>query len=404
MDTIFLDEKLIQTATITLSRTLSDLSDAVNRLYRLHSQIDGRILSRSDAGGRLVSLCKELDDLQDRLESFRRFAENESKKYFDIDDYLAKLSLSFSSSLLEQYEYRLTVDPLKILASRNALTDLFSGVLNSENLLRYKDLRFTTYEQNGKVFIKLVGAQMTAGWHYNHYRDLLVELSGGHTAMFKKRFVERLINGGGVPIYVTGRGIIQDNMNRFNKFNSIKQYINGREQPISNMKSVFQSSFSDGLKIWDDFNWSNTSTLSKSGKFLGAAGTLISIGDNMVDAFRDDGEWNWSGKNFKEFTVNTGVDLASGAAAAAAGAVAGSMIVPPLGTVLGLVAGVSINFVINTKFGGPPPKSVVDHTKDFVNDLVNDGVDKVKGEVEAMQKTASKIAGNVGKTLDRIFW
>lgn len=60
MNTIFLDENLIQLASTHLSKYTSDLSDAVSRLSRLLGQIDNRVLSRSDVGSRLGNLCKEL--------------------------------------------------------------------------------------------------------------------------------------------------------------------------------------------------------------------------------------------------------------------------------------------------------------------------------------------------------
>ncbi|MEK5024884.1 hypothetical protein [Paenibacillus sp. FSL M7-1046] len=393
MNTIFLDENLIQIASTHLSKYTSDLSDAVSRLSRLLGQIDNRVLSRSDVGSRLGNLCKELGDLQEKLGNFKKFVENESGKYFDIEDYLVKVGLSFSSNPIDQYESQLAGDPFFLLAFRNAVNDVFSGITNSDTLLRYKDLQFKTVKKDGKILIQLVNAEMVTGRHYMEYRDGLVRLLGGESGTFKKRYVNRLINGDGIPLYVDGHGVIQDNMDRFNRLAPVEQFINGRSNRLQNMKDVFKSSYKDGMTLWDDFNWKNTTVLSKGGKFLGAAGTVLAVGDNFVETFRDGGKWDFNLKNTGTFAVNTTVDVAAGAGAAATGAVIGSFVVPPLGTVVGLATGVAINFALNAKFGGPPPKSVVDHTKDLVNDAVDATCDAISGAVS-----------NIGKGLNKLIW
>lgn len=393
MNTIFLDENLIQNASTQLSKYTSDLSEVVSRLSRLAGQIDHRVLSRSDVGSRLGNVCRELEELQGKLTNFNKFVGNESGKYFDIEGYLVKLSLSFSSSPIDWYEYQLAGDPFYLLLLRNAVNEFLSGVINSDNLLRYKDLKFKTVSKDGKILIKLVNAEMVTGRHYMEYRDGLVRLLGGESGTFKKRYVNRLINGGGMPLFVQGHGVIQDNMNRFSKLTSVEQYINGRINPLQNMKDIFKSSFKDGMTLWDDFNWKNTTTFTKGGKLFGAAGTVLTVGDNFMETFRDGGEWDFSWKKTGDFAVNTSVDVAAGAGAAAAGAAIGSLILPPLGTVVGIGAGIVIGSAINIKFGGPPPQSIVDHTKDVVNNAVDTACSAVGDAVS-----------NIGKGLKKLIW
>lgn len=396
MNTIFLDENLILDASTQLSNYTSDLSDAVSKLCRLLGQIDPKVLSRSDVGSRLGNLCKELEDLQGKLASFNKFVGSESEKYFDIEGYLVKLGLSFSSSPLDLYEYHLAGDPFYLLVLRNAVNDFFSGLINSDTLLRYRDsrdLKFKTVKKDGKILIKLVNAEMVTGRDYMEYRDDLVRLLGGESGTFKKRYVNRLINGGGMPLFVYGHGVIQDNMNRFSKLSTVEQYINGRINPVQNIQNVFKSSFKDGMTLWDDFNWKDTTTFSKGGKLFGAAGTVLTVGDNFVETFRDGGKWDFSWEKTGDFAVNTTVDVAAGAGAAATGAVIGSFFLPPVGTVVGVGAGIMIGSFINFKYGGPPPQSIVDRTKDVVNNAV-DSTCKVIGDT----------VSNIGKSLNKLIW
>lgn len=48
-----------------------------------------------------------------------------------------------------------------------------------------------------------------------------------------------------------------------------------------------------------------------------------------------------------------------------------------------------VNFLINTKVGGPPAESVVDKTKNVA---------------KSAMKESKKLIGNIGKELDKIFW
>lgn len=412
MSTIRIDEGLVKTANVFAERKEAELKGAIQALTRLRRGIDYRVCARSRADDRLQGLINDLERLYDKFVRIEDFAGDACRKYVDIDDYLVKVGLKYSSDVFDQLESRLALDPWHAIAAKGAAMDFLSETLDPEILLRYGDkLRFELVEENGKVYIKMINAFLPASGssHYNEYRDALIRLSGGDSSDFNRRFVNRLINGGGIPLYVKGRGIITDNMDLFKNLPQVDQYIRRIQMPwYGKMYDGLKTGFADSLKstvtIWDDFNWKNTSLLAKGGKFMGAAGTVFTVGTNFVETFHDGGEWDFSFSNVKKFTNNVGVDLAFGigsaAVGAAAGAAIGSFVMPPLGTIAGFAIGAGISFAANYKFGGPPPKSVVDHTKDLVNEVDEMVTDLTNQALDA----GSKLVGNVGKKLSAVFW
>ncbi|MCB5048908.1 hypothetical protein LGX12_10200, partial [Streptococcus mutans] len=71
----------------------------------------------------------------------------------------------------------------------------------------------------------------------------------------------------------------------------------------------------------------------------------------------------------RNFAVDQGVDLASGAGSAYAGAAIGTMIGGPVGTVIGAAAGIGISMLMEQDwFGG---KSVNDWAKDGLKGATN---------------------------------
>ncbi|TCD54665.1 hypothetical protein EJ419_02185 [Alloscardovia theropitheci] len=117
--------------------------------------------------------------------------------------------------------------------------------------------------------------------------------------------------------------------------------------------------FKDGLNIASDFKgYKNASWLTKSGKALGAAGTVLSAVSNIKSDFIDDTKSSTAEKT-KNFVVDTAVDVGSGAAAGAIGAAAGSLILPPAGTIAGYAVGIGASILMNQKFGGQSLTGVV---------------------------------------------
>ena len=130
-----------------------------------------------------------------------------------------------------------------------------------------------------------------------------------------------------------------------------------------------KSGFKNSLKFWDDFKWKDASQLSKwgqAGKALGAIGTVLNVGGNIKENFFDDNTSS-VGTKIRNFVVDQGVDLLSGASAASAGAAIGTFIGGPIGTVAGFALGAAIGYVMNNvKFGLLNHKSVTDVAKNAI--------------------------------------
>ena len=139
---------------------------------------------------------------------------------------------------------------------------------------------------------------------------------------------------------------------------------------FSEMGKAGWSSFKSAINPLSDFKgWKGASNLTKAGKALGIVGTTMTVINNVnADFINADGGIN-SAQNWRNFAVDTGVDLASGAGATAIGAAAGSLVAPPLGTVVGAGFGMFVSWGMNQDwFGG---KSVTTWAKDSLKGLFN---------------------------------
>ena len=120
------------------------------------------------------------------------------------------------------------------------------------------------------------------------------------------------------------------------------------------------------LREFKDFK--TASKWAKGGKIFGAVGTVLSVGSNVKENFFDD-KTSSVGTKIRNFAVDQGVDLASGAGSAYAGAAIGTMIGGPVGTVIGAAAGIGISMLMEQDwFGG---KSVNDWAKDGLKGATN---------------------------------
>ena len=146
-----------------------------------------------------------------------------------------------------------------------------------------------------------------------------------------------------------------------------------------------KSGFKNSLKFWDDFKWKDASQLSKwgqAGKALGAIGTVLNVGGNIKENFFDDNTSS-VGTKIRNFVVDQGVDLLSGASAASAGAAIGTFIGGPIGTVVGLGLGAAIGWLMNDfKIKELNNQSVTDIAKDALTkttDAISDGLKTIGG-------------------------
>ncbi|RSK17005.1 Ribonuclease [Streptococcus oralis] len=146
-----------------------------------------------------------------------------------------------------------------------------------------------------------------------------------------------------------------------------------------------KSGFKNSLKFWDDFNLKDVSQLSKwgkAGKAFGAIGTFLGVGRNIKENFFDD-KTSSVGEKIRNFAVDQGVDLLSGATAAGAGAAIGTFIGGPIGTVVGFGVGAAIGWAMdNIKIQGLNNQSVTDAAKDALiktTDAIGDGLKTIGG-------------------------
>ena len=135
---------------------------------------------------------------------------------------------------------------------------------------------------------------------------------------------------------------------------------------FSEMGKAGWSGFKESVNPLNDFKgWREVGKFGKTFKLAGGILTAINIYNN----FRENVDMSdgISAKEARNFTIDTAVDIGSGAAAAGMGAAIGSAFLPPLGTVVGAVAGIGVNLLLNNlEFGG---ESIVDHTKNIAKGI-----------------------------------
>ena len=148
---------------------------------------------------------------------------------------------------------------------------------------------------------------------------------------------------------------------------------------FSEMGKAGWSGFKESVNPLNDFKgWRDVGKFGKTFKLAGGILTAINIYNN----FRENVDMSdgVSAKEARDFTIDTTVDIGSGAAAAGLGAAIGSAFLPPLGTVIGAGAGIAINYALNhvkLPFVG---KSVVDTIKDFgkgIGDSIGNSIGNV---------------------------
>ena len=159
-------------------------------------------------------------------------------------------------------------------------------------------------------------------------------------------------------------------------------HYSGNLQGVARMKEMGKagwSGFKESVNPLNDFKgWKEVGKVGKAFKLAGGILTAINIYNN----FRENVDMSdgISAKEARDFTIDSAVDIGSGAAAAGLGAAIGSAFLPPLGTVIGAGAGIAINYALNhvkLPFVG---KSAVDAIKDFgkgIGDSIGNSIGNV---------------------------
>ena len=225
-------------------------------------------------------------------------------------------------------------------------------------------------------------ASRTAGLFVGRLADLAAATGDTVSLLYDLNSKTNLLTAGGGALsvwrvydYLAGRKLTRDSQGRIKlesrfiyKPSSRHLYNGGREfnagagvridhygQPLKAGLSSAVTSVKDTV---NDFRgWKDASTFAKGGKFLGAAGTVLTVGSNANAYFHDGVE----GDDVPDFIIDTGVDLGSAAAAAGFGAAIGSFFLPPAGTVIGAGVGLVADVLLDWDFGGG---SAVDWAKE----------------------------------------
>ena len=159
-------------------------------------------------------------------------------------------------------------------------------------------------------------------------------------------------------------------------------HYSGNLQGVARMKEMGKagwSGFKESLNPLNDVKgWKEVGKVGKAFKLGGGILTAINIYNNFKENV--DMSDGISAKEARDFTIDTAVDIGSGAAAAGLGAAIGSAFLPPLGTVIGAGAGVAINYALNNVKLPFVGKSVVDTVKDFgkgIGDSIGNSIGNV---------------------------
>ena len=159
-------------------------------------------------------------------------------------------------------------------------------------------------------------------------------------------------------------------------------HYSGNLQGVARMKEMGKagwSGFKESVNPLNDFKgWKEVGKVGKAFKLAGGILTAINIYNN----FRENVDMSdgISAKEARDFTIDSAVDIGSGAAAAGLGAAIGSAFLPPLGTVIGAGAGIAINYALSNVKLPFVGKSVVDTIKDFgkgIGDSIGNSIGNV---------------------------
>jgi hypothetical protein len=372
------------------------------------SGIDSQIKARRGIEARLSKVNRSLEKTDRWLKEWAAFLENSPLLYNRNEDRLVREAESVKSPWKETPWWQAYfADPLdEGLKYAGLGADLFK--IYSE----YKGMKIQFYKENGKMMVKVIKGD----WTYNELKSLLTDRLG-MVSDWNKALTKRL-NNRGVSLY-------DYTTDRFNtRYSDLfgNTNIEGLNDYVNNLGkskwTVFGSTFTDAwfddAKVWNDYTgWAGATKLDKAMKGMGIAGDILTVAGNFTDNFYNPrtGELEYSGEAMKTFVVDTVVDVGTSAAAIATGAAVGSLIAPPLGTVVGAGVGFGVDMAMNYEFGGPPPKSLVDHTKDAANAAVDWTVDAA-GEVwDGVENVANDIGNRarnelnyIGNKLSSVFW
>ena len=379
---------------------IEGLSKISTRTQSIYSDISDIISlsnpSLDDINTIYAKAQKSLDDTIKNMETFNNVILNTDT--FDLidkqDGQLKTLSAYFRTS----YTNQTARNYYKKTQFRNSVSEINTAIHSNFKAVKYqnalaKQLAESKYsgtiisEQQKEISVSKISE------FFN-----LTPPEAEEVADYIKSMGEAIVTYRGANIFLNGIKITMDSHGRMRwgnkfifKFSTNNLYRHGRNfqnasgidlenyhylgnlQGVARMKEIGKagwSSFKESVNPLNDFKgWREVGKFGKAFKSAGALLTAINIYNN----FRENVDMSdgISAKEAWDFTIDTVVDIGSGAAAAGLGAAIGSAFLPPLGTVIGAGAGIAINYALNhvkLPFVG---KSVVDTIKDFGKGIGN---------------------------------
>ena len=398
MNIIKVDTNRILDSGNNLKTQRTSMTREYNEILAVRSQLDWDILKESGISTRLNKVVHSIEDINLKILELSSFFEFTVDKFENAEKEIVKKAnniMKDSAGILKILKLLIPKDIFKGLSEVD-FTDIdlskasyyalnFSSIIKK---LPNSKFSYKIINKDGKTFIQI----LTKEDNYHRLQNLIREYIGPELANNKGRYLNN-VKTKGIPIYnenVKGGGFVKNrNYFRNTQFDDLKDYINRIDYSTSRkLLGGSASEFVSNIKFWEDVRgWKGATNYTKGGKTLGIVGNGLMIGNNLIVAGKEE---TGTVDKTRRFVVDSAIDVGSGAAAMAAGATMGSFIAPPLGTLVGAGAGVVINYAINVEYG-KPPKSLVGHTKDFVNKKADAVVDTVADAAHAISKGLGKI-------------
>lgn len=281
----------------------------------------------------------------------------------DIIAFLSDIRGSYLGVILESLS-------LQVIFADNVLKDI--GKILSGTYL-------SSYWKDGRLYLKLKCDDLTN----RQVTDWLEKNLGRRWDDYLARNMKR----DGFAIFDKNDGILRD-MRYFDDITETEllKYLDKlKDTKHLSFSKTFFNTFKEEINIFNDFNYkgfSDLSILGKTGKILGTAGTVLTLGSDAIDNLYipETGTWEFSAKRIAGFALDVSIDVGAGAMATATGAAVGSLLVPPVGTVLGAGVGFAIDFAANNIHfadvdGDGESDNIIDIAKYYTHEAIDKGGD-----------------------------
>ena len=408
-DSAIINTEYLERVKQRMKDPIEGLSKISTRTQSVYSDISDIISlgnpSLDDVNTTYAKAQKSLDDTIKNMETFNNVILNTDT--FDLIDMQDGQLKTLSAYSRTSYTNQTARNYYKKTQFRNSVSEINTAIHSNSKAVKYQNAlakQLAESKYSGKVVseqqkeISVSKISETFGLTPPEAEDV---------ANYIKSMGEAIITYRGANIFLNGIKITMDSQGRMrwgNKFifksSTNNLYRHGRNfqnasgidlanyhysgnlQGVARMKEMGKagwSGFKESVNPLNDFKgWREVGKVGKA--FKSAGGILTAI--NIYNNFRENVDMSdgISAKEARDFTIDTAVDIGSGAAAAGLGAAIGSAFLPPLGTVIGAGAGIAINYALSNVKLPFVGKSVVDTIKDFgkgIGDSIGNSIGNV---------------------------